>query len=181
MPQTSRAPGFVRPLVPLLSWLTARYIAKQRRRVLPRAEPIAPRFCSEFRTFFPPEILAETRVVQASIPNPRFYSLVRLLRIRGVLEMSAIGAITLVDVIAYPEKINRSTLFHELVHAVQYRVLGLRQFARLYVTGFLNGGGYQGIPLERQAFELEERFSRDPKLLFSVEMDVLERLRTGRL
>jgi hypothetical protein len=70
--------------------------------------------------------------------------------------MSAIGAITLVDVIAYPEKMNRRILFHELVHAVQYRVLGLRQFARLYVTGFLNGGGYEGIPLERQAYELEE-------------------------
>jgi hypothetical protein len=176
-----RADGFIPPLVPLLSWLTARYIARQRRRVLPYTEPIAARFCSEFRPFFPPEILGGTRLAHASVPNPRFYSLVRLLGIRGVLEMSAIGAITLVDVIAYPEKMNRSILFHELVHAVQYRVLGLRQFARLYVTGFLNGGGYEGIPLERQAYELEERFSRDPKSPFSVEIDVQERLRAGRL
>ena len=181
MPRAIRADGFVRPLVSLLSWLTARYIAKQRRRVLPHAELITPRFCSDLRPFFPPEILADTRVAQASIPNPRFYFLVKLLGIRGVLEMSAIGAITLVDVIAYPEEMNRNTLFHELVHAVQYRVLGLRQFARLYVTGFLNGGGYEGIPLERQAYELGERFSRDPKSVFSVEMDVVERLRAGRL
>jgi len=181
MPRAIRADGFVRPLVPLLSWLTARYIAKQRRRVLPYAEPIARQFCRELRPFFPPEILAETRVAQASVPNPRFYSLIKLLCIRDLLEMSAIGAITLVDVIAYPERMNRSTLFHELVHAVQYRVLGLRQFARLYVTGFLNGGGYEGIPLERQAYELEERFSRDPKSVFSVEMEVQERLGAGRL
>jgi hypothetical protein len=127
MSQAIRADGIVRPLVPLLSWLTARYIAKQRRRVLSHGEPIAPRFCSEFREFFPPEILADTRIAHASVPNPRFYSLVRLLGIRGVLEMSAIGAITLVDVIAYPEKMSRRTLFHELVHAVQYRVLGLRR------------------------------------------------------
>jgi len=95
--------------------------------------------------------------------------------------MSSIGAITLVDVIAYPAGMDRSTLFHELVHAVQYRVLGLQKFARLYVTGFLNGGGYDGIPLERQAYELEERFSRDPRTVFSVENDVLERLQAGRL
>lgn len=181
MPRAIRGAAFIRPLVPLLSWLTARYIAKQHRCVLPHAAPIAPRFYSDLRPFFPPEILADTRVAQASIPNPRFYFLVKLLGIRGVLEMSAIGAITLVDVIAYPEEMNRSTLFHELVHVVQYRVLGLRQFARLYVTGFLNGGGYEGIPLERQAYELEERFRRDPKSVFSVEMDVLERLRAGRL
>jgi len=180
MPRAIRADGNVRPLVPLLSWLTARYIAKQRRRVLPHAEPIGRRFCSEFRPFFSTEVLANTRVAHASGPNPRFYFLVRLLGIRGVLEMSAIGAITLVDVIAYPERMNRSTLFHELVHVVQYRVLGLQQFARLYVTGFLNGGGYEDIPLERQAYELEERFSRDPRSVFSVEMDVLERLRAGR-
>jgi hypothetical protein len=173
--------SFLRPLVPLLSWLTARYVAKQRQRILPHAEPIDPHFRNEFAAFFPADILARTCIANASVPNPRLYFLARLLGIRGVLEMSSIGAITLVDVIAYPEGIDRSTLFHELVHAVQYRVLGLRKFARLYVTGFLSGGGYEGIPLERQAYELEERFRRDPKKVFSVESDVRKRLQAGRL
>jgi hypothetical protein len=57
---------------------------------------------------------------------------------REVLRMSSIGAITLVDVVAYPAELDTGTLFHELlVHVVQYRVLGLKQFARLYVRGFL--------------------------------------------
>jgi hypothetical protein len=115
------------------------------------------------------------------MPNPKFYSLVRSLGIGGLLEMSSIGAITLVDVIAYPERMSRSTLFHELVHAVQYRVLGLRRFAKLYVRGFLDGGGYQGIPLELQAYALEERFRRNPKRAFSVEEDVIRRLEAGLL
>lgn len=133
------------------------------------------------RDFFPQGVLEETRVVKATVPNPRLYSLAKILGISGVLEMSAIGAITLVDVIAYPHDMNRATLFHELVHAVQYRVLGLRRFSRLYVRGFLENGGYDGIPLERQAYELEEKFSGNPKRGFSVEEDVMRRLQAGSL
>ena len=161
--------------------MTARYIAHHRRRLFPESRGIPATDLKEFASFFPEAVLTDARIVCASMPNPRFYFLAGLLGIQGVLEMSAIGAITLVDVIAYPERMDRSTFFHELVHVVQYRVLGLRKFARLYVTGFLNGGGYEGIPLERQAYELEEQFSRYPKKIFSVENDVKERLQAGRL
>lgn len=172
---------FVQPFVPLLSRLTARYISHHRRRLLPDSKPISASDRKELSGFFSGGILEETRVVRASVPNPRFYSLVGMLGIEGVLEMSSIRAITLVDLIAYPDHMSRSTLFHELVHAVQYRVLGLRRFADLYVRGFLNHGGYDGIPLERQAYELEDRFSRDRKKIFSVEEDVVRRFDAGRL
>lgn len=95
--------------------------------------------------------------------------------------MSSIGAITLVDVVAYPDDLDRETLFHELVHVVQYRVLGLKRFARLYVNGFLKGGGYKRIPLELQAYELGRRFERDSRKVFSVEEDVIRRLENGLL
>jgi hypothetical protein len=176
-----RGAALLGPLVPFVSWLTARYIVRHRKRLLADSEPIASKYQAEFEDFFPREVLKQTRVVRASVPNPKFYSLVRLVGIKGVLEMSSIGAITLLDVIAYPEQLSRSTLFHELVHAVQYRVLGLRRFADLYVRGFLNGGGYEGIPLEGQAYELEERFSGNPKTKFSVEDDVNRRLQAWRL
>ena len=87
----------------------------------------------------------------------------------------------MIDVIAYPKQMDRSTLFHEMVHVAQYRVLGLRRFADLYVKGFFNGGGYEGIPLEQQAYELETRFSRNPKEKFSVEGDVVRRHEAGLL
>jgi hypothetical protein len=106
---------------------------------------------------------------------------VKALGIKGLLEMSSISAITLVDVVAYPERLNRSTLFHELVHVVQYRVLGLKRFAELYVKGFLSGGGYEGIPLELQAYELGARFDREPDKIFSVEEDVIRRNEAGLL
>ena len=88
---------------------------------------------------------------------------------------------TLIDLVAYPRWLSASTLAHELVHVVQYRVLGLRKFAQLYVRGFLDGGGYEGIPLEIQAYELEERIRRDPEKVFSVEEDVTLRMIAGRL
>ena len=39
-------------------------------------------------------------------------------------------------------------VFLELVHVIQYEKLGLVQFATKYVRGFLNGGSYDGIPLD---------------------------------
>lgn len=176
-----RGAVLILPCLPLISRLTARYISGNRKRLLSVSQPISARDQELLSGFFSPSILKGTRVVRASVPNPKFYSLVRMLGIKGVLEMSSIGAITLVDLIAYPDGINRGTLFHELVHAVQYQVLGLRRFADLYVRGFVNHGGYDGIPLERQAYELEERFSRSPKKVFSVEEDVIYRLNAGLL
>jgi hypothetical protein len=55
-----------------------------------------------------------------------------------------------------------SVLFHELVHVAQYRVLGVRGFLTRYVGGWLaNGREYAAIPLEIQAYSLQERFDRD--------------------
>jgi hypothetical protein len=162
-------------------WMTARYIAYHRRRLAPQATFIPQEVRASLQNHFPPAVLRDTRIVQATMPEPILYPLAGLFGIKGLLEMSSIGAMTLVDVVAYPDELERDTLFHELVHVVQYRVLGLRRFARLYVKGFLEGCGYEGIPLERQAYELGARFEKRPEDFFSVEEDVIRRLEAGRL
>src|SRR5690349_24230460 len=58
----------------------------------------------------------------------------------------------------YTTLFRSGVLFHEVVHAEQYRQLGLGRFAELYVRGFLSGGGYDGIPLEVNAYTLGTRF-----------------------
>ncbi|MGC2198395.1 MAG: hypothetical protein WA628_27235 [Terriglobales bacterium] len=174
-------PRLIRPLVSLISWLTARYIAYHRRRLVPGSATIHGDTQAKLRGFFPDTVLAETRIIRAVMPEPILYPLVKILGIQGLLEMSSIGAITLVDVVAHPGGLDRGTLFHELVHVVQYRVLGLRRFAELYVRGFLEGGGYEGIPLERQAYELGACFDRQPNKIFSVEEDVIRRNEAGLL
>ena len=65
-------------------------------------------------------------------------------------------------------------LFHELVHVEQYRQLGISNFSALYVRGFLVGGGYEGIPLERNAYILGARFEKDSTRRFSVADEVAE-------
>lgn len=79
------------------------------------------------------------------------------------------AGVTFQDIVVHVDALEPPLLFHELVHAVQYKLLGLQEFAGRYVRGFLTGGSYVEIPLEKQAYELEARFSADPKAPFSVE------------
>jgi hypothetical protein len=52
-----------------------------------------------------------------------------------------------------------SVLFHEVVHVAQYRALGVRGFLTRYLGAWLaNGRDYGTIPLEVQAYELQDRF-----------------------
>ena len=85
---------------------------------MPLAHSIPNDLIAPLRGFFPDEVLTKTLLVRATMPEPILYPLVRLVGIRGVLEMSSIGAITLMDVVAYPDELDSSTLFHELVHVV---------------------------------------------------------------
>lgn len=52
-----------------------------------------------------------------------------------------------------------SLLFHEMVHVVQWGVLGRGRFLREYVGSWAAAGwAYSGIPLEVMAYELQGRF-----------------------
>jgi hypothetical protein len=108
------------------------------------------------------------------VGNPPFYSeLVQLGFSLGVLpDFSTMTAITFVDTVVSRGPFTYSVLFHELVHVVQYEKLGLPEFAEKYVRGFLSGGSYEAIPLERNAYELEGRFVRAPASSFSVSDEV---------
>lgn len=74
------------------------------------------------------------------------------------------AAITFVDTVVVNRRfVEEPTpvelLFHELVHAVQYEVLGAEAFIRRYVDGWAAGGfSYANIPLERMAYRLQADF-----------------------
>lgn len=68
-------------------------------------------------------------------------------------------------------------LFHELVHVVQFHLLGIDDFVSRYVGGWMqNGFRYRSIPLERDAYELEARFTRNTSDRFPVEAEVRRQL-----
>ena len=95
-------------------------------------------------------------------------------------DFALMAAVTFKDVVASHEPFSKGLLFHELVHVEQYRQLGVPRFAELYVRGFLNGGGYDGIPLEINAYSLGGRFEANPQGHFSVEHGVSNWIRGSR-
>lgn len=160
--------------------LVGGYIAEQRSAFHHRARPIEAHHKRTLQSFFPADVLDTVRVIRGRAAEPSFYSHLRAMGIRNAPPFSEMAGITFQDVVVHVEPLTRSLLFHELVHAVQYKHVGLPGFADRYVRGFLTGGSYEEIPLEKQAYELEGRFAADPEATFSVEEDVKERIRLNR-
>ena len=65
-------------------------------------------------------------------------------------------------------------------NAVQFRILGLERMTELYVRSIVKTGIHVTIPLEAQAYQLDERFARDPAAVFSVENEVKAWAAAGR-
>jgi hypothetical protein len=70
---------------------------------------------------------------------------------------------------------DESLHFHELVHTIQWHILGTDRFILAYALGHLAGGGYDNNPLEEIAHTLEGLFTREPRL-FRVEPIVSQHL-----
>jgi len=159
----------------------ASYIADQRSSFTKKAQPIRRELVNRLQRFFPKDILSGVHVVRGRAAEPPFYPQLRTLGIRNAPPFSDMAGITFQDVVVHAEPLTAALLFHELVHAVQYKHLGLTGFAERYVRGFLTGGSYEEIPLEKQAYSLEDKFVRSPSIVFSVEDEVRDRIRRHQL
>jgi hypothetical protein len=163
----------------------ATYIERQRQTYRRTAVPLDQKQKTAMQSFFPPSILESARVVVLAgerVGNPPFYAeLIRMGFEAGSLpDFSLMAAITFVDTVVSHEPFTNRALFHELVHVVQYEKLGLMEFAAKYVRGFLNGGSYEAIPLERNAYELDGRFAAEPTKAFSAADEVQAWMHGGR-
>jgi hypothetical protein len=162
----------------MMSQLTAMvesYISESRAKYALQASPLNEAQRAAVQPFFSAEILDSARLCVlrgARVPNPSMYSMAKLMGIRNLPDFSDMAAITFVDVIVSHEEFTDDLLFHELVHAVQYAQLGINEFAARYVNGFIQGGSYEEIPLEKNAYGLEGRFSANPGQPFSVADEV---------
>lgn len=167
-----------------VSEMVAGCISAQRKKHAPRSVPLSSEQRAPLEPFFAREVLDNVRVLVLRgerVPNPDFYPMLRGLGFNNLPDQSAMAAITFCDVVVSHELFSDSLLFHELVHVEQYRQLGIPRFSELYVCGFLNGGSYEAIPLEVNAYSLEDRFRRDPARMFSVQAEVAKLEAEGRL
>src|SRR5260370_40614474 len=140
-----------------VSGLVAQYSTAQREKYAPRAMPLSAQQRACMNGFFTPHLLESARLLVLHgerVSNPDFYRMLRNLGFNNLPDQSTMGAITFSDVVVSHEDFSNGLLFHELVHVEQYRPLGIPRFSELYVRGFLNGGSYYAIPLERKAYTL---------------------------
>lgn len=172
----------------LLAYVTEqgiKWVNAQRDRYRPVGVALTPEVRRLLSPFFPPLILAEVIFVPVSaIDNPPFLLEVQQFVPKPLPNFSEMmEGITFDNTICLKQSVLEgpmpgwlSLIFHECVHACQYKQLGVKEFMRRYVRGWaLNGFEYRSIPLEQHAYELQDRF-QSAKEPFAVEPMVRTRL-----
>lgn len=151
------------------------YLREQRDRYYSIGEPLGAEHRAMMRPFFSAGILERMRVAElrgARIPNPAFYAEAKSLGFNDLPQISHMSSLTFIDVVVFNEAITERALFHGLVHAVQFQILGLERYTRSFVAAFLRTNAHFTVPLEAQTFALESRFAQNPSAGFSVEEQV---------
>ena len=162
-------------MVSQLAAMVENYISSSREKYAPDAVPLTDAQRVAMQPFFPAAVLDSARLCVlrgTRVPNPSMYSMAKMMGISNLPDFSDMAAVTFVDVIVSHEEFTDALLFHELVHVVQYAQMGVKEFAARFVNGFIQGGSYEEIPLEKMAHALESRFSQDSGNPFSVEDEV---------
>jgi hypothetical protein len=152
-----------------------RYFRDQRREYRPQGAPLNAEQHITMKPFFPLGLLAGIRIVELrnhSFPNPPFYAEAKALGLTNLPELAHMASLTFEDVVVFPSDMTDRRLFHALVHAVQFKVLGLERYTELFVRSFLRTFTYVSVPLEMHAFNLESKFAENPDEPFSVEEKV---------
>ncbi len=162
-----------------------RWVALQRDLHRPKGRQLSPKETQVLAPFFGLDTVDRARITAVSvIPNPDFYEVLAGQGVSIPLDFTLMSGITFLDTLLISEALPVAPtewlrlLFHELVHMVQYQVLGVEEFIRRYVNGWArNGFRYETIPLEQNAYALDARFASSPSAVFSVQAEVANQLR----
>jgi hypothetical protein len=159
------------------------YLREQRDHYFPLGTPLSAKRKVTMQRFFSPTCLGRVRILEldgSCVPNPPFYSKARDLGFANLPNFPQMASLTFQDVVVFNERITDTALFHGLVHAVQFQILGPQRYSDLLVRGFLRTNAHFAVPLEAHAFALELKFARNGEESFSVEEQVRLWIREGR-
>jgi len=159
------------------------YLGSQRETFYASGLPLGPRQKDVLQNFFSPALLDRVRTVELHgrrLPPPPFYLEALALGIGNLPELTHMSSLTFVDVIVFNDLIIDRALFHGLVHAVQFQILGVERYSDLFVRAFLRTNAHFTVPLETHAFSLESKFAVAPDKAFPVEEQVRLWIREGR-
>jgi hypothetical protein len=139
------------------------------------ARPVDTLGFPRLRAYFSSAVLASAKVVAVDIlPMPPLSRM-------GLTEYTEwermeYGGITYLDTffVSRPEMANEMLFFHELVHVIQWRLLGPQRFVAQYSDG-LERFGYRNNPLEVMAYDLQDKFEFVPTV-FDAEAEIKRQL-----
>jgi len=162
-------------MVSQLTSMVESYISDSRKKYAPQAVPLTDAQRNTMQPFFSSAVLDSARLCVlrgTRVSNPSMYAMAKMMGIRNLPDFAAMTAITFVDVIVSHQEFTDALLFHELVHVAQYAQMDMKEFAARFVSGFIQGGSYEEVPLEKMAHALEDRFSQNATQVFSVDDEV---------
>src|SRR5215472_18783764 len=125
--------------------------------------------------YFDPSLLETAKFIAIDrLPMPPL-SAMGLSRF-AVFEQGDFNGITYLDryFIKQAVETQEALHFHELIHVIQWRLLGPEGFLKAYANG-LEEFGYENSPLEKMAYDAEASFKRS-SAIFDAEKFVSERL-----
>ena len=171
-------------MVSQLASMVESYVSDSRKKYAPQAVPLTDAQRSVMQPFFSSEVLDSARLCVlrgTRVSNPSMYTMAKMMGIRNLPDFAAMTAITFVDVIVSHQEFTDGLLFHELVHVTQYAQMDLKEFAARFVNGFIQGGSYEEVPLEKMAHALEDRFSQNATQAFAVDDEVRQWRETEKI
>ena len=129
----------------------------------PTARPVAGLPFERLGQYFPASLLRDTRTTTVSaVPFPPV-SAYGLPEFEAMANMPMAG-ITFRDMYFVHESYALESIhFHELVHVIQWRVLGFGEFLLTYGAGVVQYG-YAESPLEAMAFKFQTEFERGTEM-----------------
>lgn len=152
-----------------------RWVRQTLRKHAPAARPVNSFGFQRLPDFYDAETLAKAKAVAVDkVPVPPLSAMG--LRQFAAFERMNMSGITYLDTffVLTDQASVESLHFHELVHVIQWRLLGPEKFLATYADG-LERFGYRRSPLEVTAFELQARFDALEKP-FQVAAEVEHRL-----
>jgi hypothetical protein len=147
-------------------WLgsfVAAFIHDQKNLFISTCRPLRPRHLELMAPHFKAVDLERAlfrNIYPDRVANPAFYAGLQAVGFACLPDFGWRRASTFDTVIVTHEPLTPAMLFHELVHVVQYRLLGVEGFATTYVQALLAGDSYGFTRLEACADAMEERFLR---------------------
>jgi hypothetical protein len=158
------------------------YLRQQREHYFATTLPLGNQHKASMWPYFSATLLDQVRIVELAgqrVATPSFYAEARALGFNNPPEVTHMDSVTFLDVVVFNEALTERSLFHALVHAVQFYVLGVERYTELFVEQFMRTRTHFTVPLEAQAFSLTSKFMRPSEEKFSVEDQVLRWVADG--